>query len=96
MSTVLGKKLFHLRHGIIHMVSFDRTAGSLHTVLTFGQDEYRMMIFFPDFPGNDSRNTFMDLRKIDHHDLIFCHMMFLNICIGPLDPLYCQVLAAFI
>ena len=96
MSTVLGKKLFHLRHGIIHMVSFDRTAGSLHTVLSFGQDEYRMMIFFPDFPGNDSGNALMDLRQIDHHDFIFCHMMFQNILIRSLNPLDRQILATFV
>ena len=96
MSAILGKKLFYLGHGIIHMVCFDRTPGSLHTIFAFGKDKYRMMIFFPDFSGNDSGNALMDLRKIDHHDLIFCHMMFQNILIRSLNPLHRQVLAAFI
>ena len=54
------------------------------------------MVFFSDFSGNNTSNALMYLRQIDHHNFIFCNMMFLNILIRSLNSLYCQVLAALI
>ena len=96
MTAILGKILFYLRHGIIHVIGLYGSSGTLNSIFSLGQNEDRMMVFFSDFSGNNTSNALMYLRQIDHHNFIFCHMMFLNILIRSLNSLYCQVLAALI
>ena len=90
MASVFQEQVPAFAHLFKHRICLDGSSGTFYRLFSSGQDKNRPVITFPDPSGNDSRQTFMTIRKVNYQHPVISQRTVFNLPNPCFYPLLCH------